>query len=306
MMTAEEFCRFIWRKYLVERRYDIFEEILDERLSVIGTGAHEMSRNRDEFTTSISREMAEWDGSFQIKSEWYQTTDLAEDLFLVIGELTAKEDAKDGILFDMYFRFSAILERREGGWKAIHVHQSVPDPNQASDEFFPHRMVEKNAQQVLYNLRHDSLTGLLNRLYLKETVDRSMEDQPDGSMLMLDIDKFKHLNDTHGHPFGDSVLRLLAQSLRTSFPGSIIGRIGGDEFIVYVPKNDLDKFLENFHEDWLDSQRPLCLPEPVTVSIGISRCPLDGRTYEDVWVAADKALYIAKRDTGRHIHYLHG
>ncbi len=54
-----------------------------------------------------------------------------------MGELAVREDADEGILYDMCFRFTIVLEKAECGWKIVHIHQSVADPNQASDEFFP-------------------------------------------------------------------------------------------------------------------------------------------------------------------------
>ncbi len=305
-MAAEEFCRFMWEKYLVERQYDIFGEIVDERISVIGTGAHEVSRNIEEFASSMAKESGEWDGKFVIKSQWYQSTQLSDTLYLVIGEIVAKEDSEDGILFDVHFRFSVILKKNSDGWRVVHVHQSVPDPNQASDEFFPHRMLEKNSQQVIYNLRHDNMTGVLNRAYLKEIVDRTLAADPEGVMLMMDVDKFKNLNDTYGHPFGDKVLILLARSLRISFGQENIGRVGGDEFVVFIPRKDIhsaEKLLRDFKADWEESQKCLQLPYRITVSIGAAVCPRDGRNYDDVWRSADEALYMAKNSGNDQLYY---
>lgn len=307
-MTAEEFCRHVWQKYLVERRYDILEEVVDAQISVIGTGAHEMSPDLESFAASMLHESKEWNGTFMIKDQWYQTTELTGELSLVIGELAAKEDAEDGILYDVRFRFTMVLRQTVNGWKLIHVHQSVPDANQAHDEFFPHHMVETNSNQVIYNLRHDAMTGLLNRRYLKDIVMRSMESTAEGELLMIDIDNFKNLNDSYGHPFGDKVVVLFAQSLKASFPKAIIGRVGGDEFVVYVPQErNIEESageLEKFLSDWEESQRPLGLASPITASVGIARFPQDGSNYEEVWKKADEALYRAKGNGKAQVYYL--
>lgn len=307
-MTAEEFCRFIWQKYLVERRYDILGEVVDSQISVIGTGAHEISRNVEEFVTSMSRESTEWDGTFLIKSQWYQTVELSGELSLVFGELVAKEDAEDGILYDVRFRFSAVLRKDGDSWRLVHMHQSVPDPNQAMDEFFPHRMVEENGQQIIYNLRHDSMTGLLNRRYLKETAARRMAAEPDGRMIMMDIDDFKHLNDTFGHPFGDRVLILFAQSLKFSFPEGVLGRIGGDEFVVYIPgpmsREACDTLIQTFKRDWKESQQTLKLSFDITTSIGVSVSSEAENNYDEVWKKADDGLYQAKKSGKNKVCYV--
>lgn len=298
-ISAVDFCRFIWESYLVERRYDYLDEIIDNKITVIGTGQHETSRNREEFVQSMQRESQEWEGNFTIKSQWYQETKLSDTLSLVMGEILAKENGDKNILLDVNFRFSVILEQVDTAWKVVHIHQSVPDFNQGTGEFFPHHIIEKNQQEVLYNLRHDSLTGLLNRLYLKENIRRAMKENHKGLFLMMDVDHFKQINDTYGHPFGDKVLILLAQSLKCGFAQKIIGRIGGDEFIVYLdnfidPPSSLDTLLEPFYDDWHERQQVLNLNTKIAVSIGFSVYPDDGNSYEQIWKKADQALYKLK------------
>lgn len=296
--TAEDFCREVWQKYLVERQYGILGDLIAEDISVIGTGAHELSKNLKAFSSAITRESHEWNGRFIIKDQWYQTTELSDIYSLVIGELVVREDAEDGILYDMRFRFTVVLRWTETGWKVLHVHQSVPDPNQTSGEFFPHHIVERNERQVIYHLRHDAMTGLLNRLYLRETVNRYTMEEPTGVLMMMDIDKFKHMNDNYGHPFGDKVLTAFSQSLMAAFDKNPVGRIGGDEFVVYLPRTgtqeELEPYLAAFREDWRERQKPLKLPTEITASMGVSWFPRNGETYEALWKSADEALYRAK------------
>ena len=298
-MTPEAFCRYIWQQYLVERRYDIFQQVVDSDISVIGTGGHEISRNLEQLADAMRRESTEWNGRFLIKDQWCQTTRLSDDLAFVFGEMTVREDSESGILYDMRSRFTMVVRKRTDGWKVVHVHQSVPDPNQAQDEFFPHRMLEQSGQQIIYHLRHDSMTGLLNRLYLRETINRYMRTQPQGLLLMLDIDDFKSINDNYGHPFGDKVLILFSQCLKTSFPQDTVGRVGGDEFVVYLSGAQQGaqarKRLNAFLADWQEQQKPLSFPSPITVSIGAAQCPQDGDCYDTVWNKADEALYLAKK-----------
>ena len=297
--TPEEFCRFLWHQYLVERRYDFLAEVVDPALSVIGTGAHEVSRNVEAFEAAMARESGEWNGSFLIKDQWYQTTALSDGCCLVMGELVVRESAADGLPYDLHFRFTVVLRKGDGGWKLVHVHQSVPDPNQTQDEFFPHRMLEQTGQQIIYNLRHDSLTGLLNRLYLTETASRLIGNGPQGWLLVLGIDRFKDINDDFGHPFGDKVLVSLAQSIKSAFSQAVAGRVGGDEFVVYLPgemsQAALERLLARFKGDWAEGQQALRAGRPITVSIGVSQCPRDGADYETLWQRADEALYTAKK-----------
>ena len=160
-------------------------------------------------------------------------------------------------------------------------------------------MLEQTGQQIIYNLRHDSLTGLLNRLYLTETASRLIGNGPQGWLLVLDIDRFKDINDNFGHPFGDKVLVSLAQSIKSAFSQAVAGRVGGDEFVVYLPgemsQAALERLLARFKGDWAEGQQALRAGRPITVSIGVSQCPRDGADYETLWQRADEALYTAKK-----------
>ncbi len=212
--------------------------------------------NVESFITSITRESQEWDGAFIIKDQWYQATELSKSLFLVIGELAVKENGGDGILYDMRFRLPWSYGKRRQVGNCCMCISLCQTPTKLAMNSFPHRMVEESSRQIIYNLRHDTMTGLLNRLYLKEIVNRAMAEEAAGKMLMMDIDDFKRLNDHYGHPFGDKVLILFAQSLKTSFPQAMIGRIGGDEFIVYLPgrSDTVREQIDRLLQDWKESQ----------------------------------------------------
>ena len=285
------------------------KEVADERLTVIGTGSHEISRNRAEFLEAMDRELEKWDGVFLIEDEWYQATEIRENLYSVIGELKAKENAEDRIIYDFSFRFSVLVEKKEGNWFLLQIHQSMPDVSQGDDEFFPHRLIEQENRifqekltektrelemtnrRFLYELRHDELTGLLKRYCLEEMVEKSMKECGQGTLLMIDIDDFKKVNDTFGHPMGDKVLVALGECLRKNFSQDLAGRIGGDEFILYLACDGKSRL----REDWDGVIGKLKLSFPVTFSVGVAHYPSDGDNYRVLWPVADKALYEAKK-----------
>jgi diguanylate cyclase (GGDEF)-like protein len=158
----------------------------------------------------------------------------------------------------------------------------------------------------------DSLTGLHNRRFLEEVMAQ-MEAQlaRDGrpvAVLMMDLDHFKSINDTHGHAAGDAVLRsvglLLIEQLRRS---DVACRYGGEELAVLPPGCDLAQAAERadtirqavsmLHKSTAAHGDRVALP-PVTVSIGVAAVPQTARQLADALKAADAALYEAKR-TGR-------
>ena len=155
---------------------------------------------------------------------------------------------------------------------------------------------------------HDPLTGFYNHRFvherLGEEVIRAQRARRPLSMLMLDLDDFKLVNDTFGHLFGDRVLTWTAELIRSTLRGSDIpARYGGDEFAIILPETDHDearraaeRILEAFRSRaFVGEQRG---PVPISASIGVATYPQHGRTPTDLIAAADKALYTVKRDGG--------
>lgn len=151
----------------------------------------------------------------------------------------------------------------------------------------------------------DTLTGLYNRRYLSETIKREFgraerEHYP-VSVVMLDIDHFKSINDSRGHAEGDAVLRFLGAQLREHIrPGDMACRFGGDEFVLVLPNTPseiaarrADKLRASLAESsvyWADNA------ESTTVSVGVAEFPRNGADTETVLAAADAAMYEAKSE----------
>lgn len=317
-MEAQEFCRFVWHIYLEKKDYRALESVLAPDLSVIGTGAHEFGRNLEQVCRQWSEERPLWDGEFSITNQWYQSSDLGGDTFLVIGELDLRQISPQPLVYSAGFRFSMVVRRTTEGWRLVHVHRSVPDPEQLKGEPYPRVLIQQSNRRLeelleirrqelenanreaLYYARYDYLTDLMNRPFLESEVQALMVNKPYGVMMMMDVDDFKQVNDRHGHPFGDRVLGLLAESLKASFEGCLTGRIGGDEFLVYTGADhqDTDGFLrmtQVFRKDWDCRQKSLDLDRRISICMGLALYPQHGETYETLWQNADRALYISKR-----------
>jgi diguanylate cyclase (GGDEF)-like protein len=153
----------------------------------------------------------------------------------------------------------------------------------------------------------DPLTGLFNRRYFDETLGhelaRAHRQNLPLSFLILDLDHFKVLNDTHGHLAGDDALRAFARIFRTSFrAGDVLCRYGGEEFAVLLPGADLEHGWAKAEAFRFAVQQAKLTSNgnslgPVSVSVGIASS-IDFETPEALLRAADAALYQAKR-TGR-------
>ncbi len=146
----------------------------------------------------------------------------------------------------------------------------------------------------------DPLTGLANRRTLEARYRQLERDEATHAVLACDLDRFKQLNDTHGHDVGDQALVHFARVLaRASRPGDLVGRSGGEEFVLVLPRCDRHEAVEvgeRIRTLLADSLATSGVP-PFTVSIGTADTAA-GEQFEDVVRVADAALYEAKR-TGR-------
>jgi diguanylate cyclase (GGDEF)-like protein/PAS domain S-box-containing protein len=169
------------------------------------------------------------------------------------------------------------------------------------------RMAEIEAlhEQLREQAIRDPITGLFNRRYLQETLDREIaraqrENKPVG-IIMIDIDHFKQVNDTYGHKAGDLTLenlgRLINENLRAS---DIPCRYGGEEFIIVVLSALLAATLERAQllQEKINNMRVFYegCEISITASMGVATYPLQGSKGEEVLIHADKALYQAKQN----------
>lgn len=160
---------------------------------------------------------------------------------------------------------------------------------------------KREAEKIRRLAEQDYLTGLANRYTLNRAVDEHIS-QPDAkiSLLLFDLDRFKELNDTHGHAFGDRVIKALADRLLTLIdPEDTVGRLGGDEFAILLRGPDCTPRSEALCARILDdfSKNPaMVLGRTLTLraTVGIASYPDDALNTEGLFSNADLALYRAK------------
>jgi diguanylate cyclase (GGDEF)-like protein len=150
---------------------------------------------------------------------------------------------------------------------------------------------------------HDDLTGFYNRHHLMDIIDsennRSVRTGSVFSLVMMDIDKFKSINDTYGHQTGDQVLRTLAAIIRSMLRKTdFCGRYGGEEFLIVLTQTDLQAanvFAERIRECIENSFFPDLGPySRITVSLGLAEHRIQGNIEKTI-SRADDALYKAKK-----------
>lgn len=158
-------------------------------------------------------------------------------------------------------------------------------------------------ERLAWQASHDPLTGLPNRQQFEENLGellrQSHRNERQAALLFMDLDHFKHINDTQGHQAGDAVLRLAAQRLTDCCgDGRLLARFGGDEFTLLLPEVSGAEAVEQVAARILARfQEPMPLPggqRPVTLSLGIALYPQDGVTAPQLMANADAAMYRAK------------
>ncbi|MDP8914271.1 MAG: diguanylate cyclase [Pseudomonadota bacterium] len=161
--------------------------------------------------------------------------------------------------------------------------------------------------RLTYAARHDALTGLANRSYMREllgnTLERKAESGDQCALILVDLDRFKAVNDALGHGAGDELLRRIAARLVDLLPpGSSAGRLGGDEFAALIPGNgnreDLAMIANNIVEALTTPFAMSGTQVSVGASVGIAIGPQDGSTVDMLVRNADLALYRSKNTGG--------
>lgn len=164
---------------------------------------------------------------------------------------------------------------------------------------------KRTEQQIRYQATHDALTGAANYREFVDTLERELLRAERShhlfTVLLLDLDDLKHINDRFGHLAGNKALTRLARVIRQQCRGTdVVARYGGDEFAVVLIDSDQElaqhvaRRIETSVRD--DQEEP-----PISVSLGMAVYPLDGRTAQDLLEAADQQLYRQKRRAQKRI-----
>ncbi|MCR5626387.1 MAG: diguanylate cyclase [Lachnospiraceae bacterium] len=160
---------------------------------------------------------------------------------------------------------------------------------------------KKKQQELKEQVERDPMTGLLNKVAMQNTVEEYLKTCDIGSfhaLIMIDTDHFKDVNDKLGHLYGDDVIKMVADSIRSTFRETdYIGRVGGDEFMVFmkhttpvITENRAELLNRNINQDCSDGTETV----HISCSIGIAYYSRDGEDFTSLFSHADEALYNAK------------
>lgn len=217
--------------------------------------------------------------------------------------MNLRESVKQGKLYSTS-EFRIRNEKNEYIWYRIHAitqYDSDEKPAKAVGMMFCINEEMQVIEQLRARAERDVLTGLYNREETEERIKRHLQGKPANScaLLMIDTDNFKQINDTKGHMLGDVVLSELAASMKNRMRKSdIVGRVGGDEFIIFMKDIASREAASKKTEELLQGFSHLFKNEKmavqITCSIGIAVYPEDGNEFKTLYRHADQALYQAK------------
>lgn len=167
-------------------------------------------------------------------------------------------------------------------------------------------IIRKNRQKteaILRSAQTDELTQVYNRKYAEQFAEDALKEAKEGSLnafFIMDVDKFKEVNDVYGHAVGDEVLHAFGNLLGKQFrENDIVGRIGGDEFIILMRNVSTKEAVRSKVEQLIKETKKLAFEEMdgkgITISVGIALFPEHGKTYMNLYRSADQALYQTKR-----------
>ena len=161
--------------------------------------------------------------------------------------------------------------------------------------------MNRKMEEITFKSFHDPMTGLYNREYAEKNIDRLLEETGKGAFAMIDLDNFKYLNDAYGHRSGDDAICVVGSILEeASRDKGFSFRLGGDEFGIflneYESRADVEKFITDLFGEYNRQAVEKDFLVNSSLSIGIAIAFDDGKNFEELYAAADKALYCAKRD----------
>lgn len=159
--------------------------------------------------------------------------------------------------------------------------------------------IQENLKKIEFLASHDPLTGLYNRRKLSEVLVNELDSSGKGAIILLDLDDFKIVNDVLGHTYGDKLLRDIAALIKDLSPKNAVPfRYGGDEFLILIREKEslkIEEHVQRIRKGFSEKIIVNDLENDITVTMGIVKYPLDGKSADELFLKADIALYTAKK-----------
>lgn len=309
-------------KYFKERNLEETIKLLSENITGFGTGIDEVAYSKGSFAELYKRDIDNVPDEIDYQFQDKEIILISEKVALAFGRLNIKGEAAGQKFALNHLRLSLLLVLRDDGRVLIeHKHISFPTDVHEEGEAYPLKEIEditkkldsmvkektRTIMEAYKELEISVVTDKLTSLYNRNRLDEILENEINRcnrynkrfSLLIMDIDRFKYINDNFGHVCGDKVLKKTAAEIKKCIRNTdFAGRWGGDELIIIFPETYVQAAVD-IAEKLRLSIAHLDIKEDfkLSASFGVAEF-LHGDTAEGLFRRADKALYLAK-STGR-------
>lgn len=295
----------LWEIYCTgtfEKEHELLS-ILDENFVAVCAGKNQHFHSAKQFGAFLKQVHGK-DKSvpFHYRDFWCEEQVLSPDIHLVYGGVSLWwELPQTELHVDFDNTFTMVYRKTAGEWKLAYFHHIIPDVEQMTEEknkkpiINQIRMMQNHVEELQSLAAKDVLTGLLNLRSLQNLF--RMSNRANSWMILVDIDDFKSVNDTYGHPVGDKVLKKVADILRSSVRGNdIVVRLGGDEFVVLFSNIQEEQLKKRLEQMMMETEKAAeDLPGLKSLSIGAIHVH-QGETLENAVQRADDAMYEIKKN----------
>ncbi len=305
--------------YFKERNFETVKKFFSPNFSIFGTGLDEVSFNLEQSISLFERDISQVPDpiDYEILSMHIQKP--FDNVGIVACELNLKLFIlKEEVRLNK-LRYTTVWIFNHNNWQIEHKHISLPTVEHGEDEAYPlkeieernvvlERLVKEKTEELqALNIElnklaiTDKLTSLYNRRIIEEIIyaelERAKRYNRPFSVIMLDIDHFKEVNDTFGHLVGDRILLQFASIISENVRNTdICGRWGGEEFLILCPETELEKAKVLANKIRIVTENFLFeIIEHKTASFGVTAYKTDDNV-ESLLERVDKALYMAKNE----------
>lgn len=294
-------------------------EILHEQMTGFGTGAGEVAGNRDQSLALYQQDIHNAPNPIHYQIHQQQLLCLvAEQAYQYSAILRLETEILQQQLVFNQLRVTLVAVQQQGQWRVTHLHASFPTDTHCDDESYPvkeleerNTWLEKRIKEKTHALEDalvkikkvaeaDKLTGLYNRhntdQLLKTCIEQARQLTQSFSIIFIDADHFKQVNDQFGHLAGDKLLVSLSQRLQALLrKDDSIGRWGGEEFLIICPQAELFEATELAERICRTiAQTEFDIIGQQTLSMGVTQFHPDDN-FDTLMARADQALYQAKK-----------
>jgi len=297
------------------------KKLLAKGYTSFGTGTNDIILDLGKAFAFLEREYGQVDREIKYEAELLTCREVSDSLCLLMVLITQKVLVLGQEEVSGPARYSVFMRQERKVWKILHLHTSFPWGVQGEDEVYHITQLEeknkllreavyvktKQHEKALLDLSNlatiDKLTGAVNRFRFEEVVEQELKRVQrygdDVSLLIVDIDQYKQVNDSFGHLTGDKVLQQFVKIVQVQLRETDkLARWGGDEFAFLLPKQSLEmatNVAERIRK--VVAKHDFGIPLKLTASVGVSQYK-EGESFDEWLKRANDLLHLAK-ETGR-------